>query len=51
METDPDRVRRECALYRRWLVSVPQTDADSALIYEVILEMLADLMVAAILRR
>jgi hypothetical protein len=39
------QVRRECALYRRWLIGFEPVDEDSALIRDVLLEMLAELMV------
>ena len=42
-------VRRESALYRKWLVAFDPTDEDSALIRDVLLEMLAELMVDAAL--
>ena len=48
---DPARVRRECALYRRWLTSLPAADEDTVLVQEILLEMLADLMVDATLRQ
>ena len=50
LERDPAHVRRECALYRRWALSLEPSDRDSALIIEVLLEMLAELMVEATLR-
>jgi hypothetical protein len=43
------QVRRECALYRRWLIGFEPVDEDSALIRDVLLEMLAELMVDAAL--
>lgn len=51
LERDPARVRRECALYRRWLANFRATDRDAALVQEILLEMLADLMVDATLRK
>lgn len=47
MKREPARVRRECALYRRWVLSLEHVDRDSAVVCEVLLEMLADLMVEA----
>jgi hypothetical protein len=51
LDRDPERVRRECALYRRWLANVRAADQDTALVQEIFLEMLADLMVDATLRK
>jgi hypothetical protein len=51
LDRDPDRVRRECALYRRWLANVRTADRDVALVQEILLEMLADLMVDATLQK
>jgi len=42
-------MRRESALYRRWLIAFEPADEDSALIRDVLLEMLAELMVDAAL--
>jgi hypothetical protein len=47
---DPARVLRECALYRRWVLALHSGDADSEIVREVLLEMLADMMVQATLR-
>jgi hypothetical protein len=46
---DSARVRRECALYRRWLTALDPADEDSLLVREVVLEMLAEIMVDATL--
>ncbi len=54
LDSDPARVQRECALFRRWIDNLPIDDADSETIREVLLEMaaeMAEMMVEATLRR
>ena len=46
---DPARVRRECALYRRWVVGLQAQNPEGEVVREVLLEMLADIMVDATL--
>jgi hypothetical protein len=47
LRRDPRRVRRECALYRRWLNGIDPADDGSRDIRDVLLEMLVEMMIDA----
>jgi len=51
LDQDPKSVRREIALYLRWLNRVAPADEDSAMIREVLTEMALELLIEAVLRQ
>jgi hypothetical protein len=51
LDTDPESVRREIALYLRWLNRIQPSTADAGLIREVLTEMALELLIEAVLRR
>jgi len=51
LDEDPKSVRREIAVYLRWLNRVVSADQDSAIIREVLTEMALELLIEAVLRQ
>jgi len=45
VERNPEQVRRECLLYIRWLTRLKARDPDSALVAEVIREMIIEILI------